>query len=99
MVKNGYAWWFEKYSSNQKIKELEAEARRKKVGLWAENNPTSPWQWRVEQQTRKRENGKDSDPQEAVVSSNVNQKTIYTGPRGGKFYINSHGNKTYIRRK
>lgn len=24
---------------------------------------------------------------------------IYTGPRGGRYYINSHGNKTYIRRK
>lgn len=25
-------------------------------------------------------------------------KTIYTGPRGGKYYINSNGNKTYIKR-
>lgn len=25
--------------------------------------------------------------------------TIYTGPRGGHYYINSHGNKTYTRRK
>ncbi len=24
-------------------------------------------------------------------------KTIYVGPRGGKYYINSNGNKTYIR--
>lgn len=26
-------------------------------------------------------------------------RTIYTGPRGGRYYINSKGNKTYIRRK
>jgi len=25
-------------------------------------------------------------------------RTIYTGPRGGKYYINSSGNKTYIKR-
>jgi 5-methylcytosine-specific restriction endonuclease McrA len=25
-------------------------------------------------------------------------KTIYTGPRGGKYYINSSGNKTYIKK-
>jgi colicin import membrane protein len=25
--------------------------------------------------------------------------TIYTGPRGGKFYYNKNGNKTYIRHK
>lgn len=24
--------------------------------------------------------------------------TIYTGPRGGKYYINKNGNKTYIKR-
>lgn len=26
-------------------------------------------------------------------------KTIHTGPRGGKYYINSNGNKTYVPRK
>lgn len=25
--------------------------------------------------------------------------TIHTGPRGGKYYINSNGNKTYIKKK
>ena len=24
-------------------------------------------------------------------------QTIYTGPRGGTYYINSNGNKTYVR--
>jgi hypothetical protein len=31
--------------------------------------------------------------------STYNGKTIHTGPRGGQYYINSHGNKTYIKRK
>jgi len=31
-------------------------------------------------------------------SSSSSGRTIYTGPRGGKYYINSHGNKTYIKR-
>ncbi|RXQ87826.1 SH3 domain-containing protein [Ancylomarina salipaludis] len=26
-------------------------------------------------------------------------RTIHTGPRGGRYYINSNGNKTYIKRK
>lgn len=30
-----------------------------------------------------------------VTSYNV--KSIYTGPRGGQYYINSNGNKTYVR--
>lgn len=28
-----------------------------------------------------------------------NGRTIHTGPRGGKYYINKNGNKTYIKRK
>lgn len=32
------------------------------------------------------------------TSTSGSGRTIYTGPRGGKYYINSNGNKTYIRR-
>jgi hypothetical protein len=28
---------------------------------------------------------------------NTNSKIMYTGPRGGTYYINSNGNKTYVR--
>lgn len=31
--------------------------------------------------------------------STGNGQTIQTGPRGGKYYINSNGNKTYIKSK
>ncbi len=36
--------------------------------------------------------------QKSSSSSTYGGRTIYTGPRGGKYYINSHGNKTYIKR-
>jgi len=32
-------------------------------------------------------------------SNSSGSRTIQTGPRGGQYYINSHGNKTYIKRK
>lgn len=32
-------------------------------------------------------------------SSGSSSRTIYTGPRGGRYYINSNGNKTYIKRR
>ncbi len=31
-------------------------------------------------------------------STTSSSRTIYTGPRGGRYYINSNGNKTYIKR-
>lgn len=34
----------------------------------------------------------------STPSSSSSGKTIYTGKRGGKYYINSNGNKTYIKK-
>lgn len=34
LVRNGYAWWYEKYSNNLKLKQLQKNARIKKLGLW-----------------------------------------------------------------
>jgi len=33
------------------------------------------------------------------TSTTSSGRTIYTGPRGGKYYINSNGNKTYLKKK
>ena len=45
---------------------------------------------------------KRSNTEKATSTSNQNNysgsQKILTGPRGGKFYINSNGNKTYIRK-
>jgi len=31
-------------------------------------------------------------------SSSTSSRTIHTGPRGGRYYINKNGNKTYVKR-
>lgn len=52
MVRNGFAWHFVKYSDNERIHELETDARTARNGLWADASPTPPWEWR----TKKKEN-------------------------------------------
>lgn len=37
-------------------------------------------------------------PSYSSYSSSPVYRTVYTGPRGGNYYINSNGNKTYVRR-
>jgi colicin import membrane protein len=32
------------------------------------------------------------------ITGTYNGKKVFTGPRGGKYYINKNGNKTYIDR-
>lgn len=49
LVRLGYAWWFRKYSSDETLARLEAEARQAKRGLWADPKPVAPWEWRKEQ--------------------------------------------------
>lgn len=46
LVKAGLAWHFTKYSHSETFAKLEREARAKKVGLWSDSNPVSPWNFR-----------------------------------------------------
>jgi hypothetical protein len=34
-----------------------------------------------------------------VQSTGTSYREVYTGPRGGRYYYNSNGNKTYIKRR
>jgi micrococcal nuclease len=46
LVKLGLAWHFKKYSEDFEYAELETEAKKNKIGIWSEENPISPWEWR-----------------------------------------------------
>lgn len=46
LVKAGMAWWFQKYSNDNQLAALEHEARIKRVGLWSDSEPISPWEFR-----------------------------------------------------
>jgi endonuclease YncB( thermonuclease family) len=46
VVRAGYAWWYRRYSADQRLAALEAEARAARRGLWADPNPQPPWEWR-----------------------------------------------------
>jgi micrococcal nuclease len=46
MVKTGYAWHYKQYSKSPQLALLENRARAARIGLWADPNPVSPWEWR-----------------------------------------------------
>jgi micrococcal nuclease len=46
LVKAGLAWHFKKYSSDTTYDNLETIARQNKLGLWIDDNPIPPWNWR-----------------------------------------------------
>lgn len=49
MVEAGYAWHFKKYSSDIQLANAEIEAQTKRLGLWVDENPIAPWEFRKKQ--------------------------------------------------
>ena len=46
MLRAGMAWHSTKYDKTQQYAELESQAKKNKIGLWKDNNPISPWNYR-----------------------------------------------------
>ena len=46
MLRDGMAWHFKRYDSSREYANAEAEARNAGIGLWADANPTAPWDFR-----------------------------------------------------
>ncbi|WP_319371201.1 thermonuclease family protein [uncultured Ilyobacter sp.] len=47
MVEEGYAWWYKNYAKKEKKMEiLQIRAEKEKKGLWSQENPQAPWEYR-----------------------------------------------------
>ncbi len=46
IIKAGFAWHYKRYSDRQDYAEAEKQARNAGIGLWADESPTPPWEWR-----------------------------------------------------
>ncbi|MEM1098904.1 MAG: thermonuclease family protein [Planctomycetota bacterium] len=49
MVRVGMAWHYTEYSDEEALAEAQAEANKKRRGLWRDNDPTPPWEFRKQQ--------------------------------------------------
>lgn len=46
MIGQGLAWVYGRYNSDPTLPALEQKARAARIGLWADQNPIPPWQFR-----------------------------------------------------
>lgn len=46
MVKDGFAWHFDKYSKDATLRSAQAEAKAASRGLWRDADPVPPWEFR-----------------------------------------------------
>ena len=45
-IKRGMAWVYDKYVRDQSLYSIQDKARASKIGLWADNKPIKPWEYR-----------------------------------------------------
>jgi hypothetical protein len=90
-IKAGLAWHYKKYADEQSEKDrktyadAETAAREAKKGLWVQPNLTPPWEYRASLKVKQEEN-------------RASRKYL-VGAKGGCYYINSSGNKSYVDKK
>lgn len=46
LVASGFAWWYRRYSNDASFEQLETSARAAHRGLWADDAPKPPWDFR-----------------------------------------------------
>jgi len=90
-IKAGLAWHYKKYADEQTEKdriaysEAEIKAKEAKLGFWSMPNHIPPWDYRAQLRVKQEEN-------------RVNRK-YEVGVKGGCYYLNSSGKKTYVDKK
>jgi micrococcal nuclease len=80
LVRNGYAWVYGRYCKESfcsDFKNQEKQARQQRIGLWSDNRPTAPWDY------RRATKGSDT--------SHISSSPVVT-PSSGNYHgnINSH---------
>lgn len=46
IIRNGFGWWYHWFSTDKRLRNLEIEAKKNNLGLWADRKAVSPWEWR-----------------------------------------------------
>lgn len=106
----GMAWYFKRYGYEQtaderrKYAQAEQTARSEKLGLWKNDNPTAPWDFR--NGTANKDNDKNiivetpkNPTGETGGASNPTGRKYILGPRGGCYYVSESGRKVYVKDK
>ncbi|TVR86977.1 MAG: thermonuclease family protein [Saprospirales bacterium] len=95
LVEQGLAWHYKQYSDDQRLARSEEAARSAKLGLWAEEDPTPPWEWRRKGGNATRQTGDYPAPSPAFLqwatsnnSEVQNTAFICNSPGASAYHLN-----------
>lgn len=58
LVRDGFAWWYRYYQYEQspldrlRYEDAEMKAKGQRIGLWADESPVPPWEWRRQRRNK-----------------------------------------------
>lgn len=96
-VREGLAWHYKQYEKEQSIPDrgsyaqAEIDARTRKIGLWYDAVPISPWNFRHHTIDNPITPRQQTDEHCSCISN-----SICTGPRGGRYCLTAGGKKKYL---
>jgi micrococcal nuclease len=83
LVAEGFAWHYKEYNSDANLAAAEKEARAAKRGLWRDDSPMPPWDFRHAPKTQP---NAESKPSRTAAKSEPATPTVYVTFTGDKYH-------------
>lgn len=105
LIQDGLAWFAPNRSASQTAADrenyvrAESAAKSAKSGLWNDDRPVAPWEFRGERLESLEVSPSNTPVETPRRSEPVPGRTYILGPRGGCYYLNDQGMKVYVKDK
>ena len=83
-VSEGWAWHYKEYNKSAVLADAETEAREAKLGLWADDSPTPPWDFDTRQ--RKHRAPPDGTAATSLADGSAVDETVYITETGHRYH-------------
>lgn len=89
LIEQGLAWHFKRFafqqnaSARKSYSDAQSSASAARIGLWADEKPVAPWEFRGE----------------STILPSKNERKYLVGPKGGCYYVSESGRKVYVQDK
>ena len=112
-IERGNAWHYKRFGGEQsadarmRYSAAEVKARDSKKGLWVDEMPVPPWEYRESLAGATKDDKPLAHPEIAVPApavesspgNNTSDRKYIMGPRGGCYYLSQTGVKIYVKDK
>lgn len=101
-IEAGMAWHFKQFgyeqtaASRRTYAESEAKAKADRLGLWEDDKPVPPWEFRRDKGIDKADEARPAAAAPAPTTDTSAERKYILGPRGGCYYVTPSGRKVYV---